>query len=234
MHQDAACLMRAVRPGSSQAWRRSEHARRHLTRYDLEVAALGDRRLMDVTPENQFRARRSQTPPYFSASRERPLPCAPRSTGKLVVQHHDTEGLGRSSLEPCDRAVEVCAADPAALIGPGRDRAQSHHLQSRARVDGIHAPVPLECSKCVQQACRRKHRDVVVARDDQEGRSESAKVSGRRLVLARSAPVGEVSARDDNVRRDTLDEARNRTFERRIVEAVPRAEMEIRHVEDAR
>jgi hypothetical protein len=74
----------------------------------------------------------------------------------------------------------------------------------------------------------------VVARDDQEGRSESAKVSGRRLVLARSAPVGEVSARDDNVRRDTLDEARNRTFERRIVEAVPRAEMEIRHVEDAR
>jgi hypothetical protein len=44
----------------------------------------------------------------------------------------------------------------------------------------------------------------------------------------------QVAARDDEVGRDALDEATDRALESRILEAVPRAEVEVRHVEDAR
>ena len=45
--------------------------------------------------------------------------------------------------------------------------------------------------------------------------------------------MGEIAARDDERRLDLLDELAERPLERRIVEPVPRAEMEVGHVEDA-
>ena len=53
-------------------------------------------------------------------------------------------------------------------------------------------------------------------------------------MLARAPAVGEVAARDHELRFDAADELADRLLERRIVEAAPRAEMEVRHVEDAR
>ena len=46
--------------------------------------------------------------------------------------------------------------------------------------------------------------------------------------------MGQVAARDHELGRDPLDELADRLLERRVVEAVPRAEMEVGHVKDAR
>ena len=66
------------------------------------------------------------------------------------------------------------------------------------------------------------------------GRAERPQVACRGLVLGRTPTVGEVAARDDDIGRNPLDELADSPLERRVVEAVPRAEMEVGHVEDAR
>ena len=74
----------------------------------------------------------------------------------------------------------------------------------------------------------------MVSGHDEERRAEGAEVRRGGLVLAAAVLVREISARDDEVGRDALDEVADRLLERRVVEAVPRAEMQVRHVEDAR
>jgi len=94
--------------------------------------------------------------------------------------------------------------------------------------------VALEGPKRVQHPSRWEHGDVVVSGDDQEWGAEGAEESGRGLVLVRPAAVREVTARDDEVGRDALDELGERALELRVVQSIPRAEMKVRHVEDAR
>jgi hypothetical protein len=74
----------------------------------------------------------------------------------------------------------------------------------------------------------------VISRDDEEWWTERVQVSRRRLVLLRMSAMGKVAARDEQIGRDALNELVDRPLERRVVEAVPRAEMEVGHVEDAR
>jgi hypothetical protein len=74
----------------------------------------------------------------------------------------------------------------------------------------------------------------VVSRNDEERRSKGVEIPRGGLVLDLPAPVREVPARDDEVGRDTLNEVTDRTLEGRVIEAVPRAEMQVGHVEDAR
>ena len=74
----------------------------------------------------------------------------------------------------------------------------------------------------------------MVARDDEQRPAERPQVRRRGLVLASKPAMGEVAARDDDVGRHALHELADRPLEPRVVEAVPRAEMEVGHVEDAR
>jgi hypothetical protein len=94
--------------------------------------------------------------------------------------------------------------------------------------------VALERPERVQHPARGEHRNVVVPRDDEERRAEGVQVRRRCFVLLRPAAMRQVAARDDEIWRDTLDELADRALESRVVEAVPRAEMEVGHVEDAR
>ena len=74
----------------------------------------------------------------------------------------------------------------------------------------------------------------MVSGHDEEWRPERVEVARGRLVLCGAPVVGEVAARHHEPRFDAADELADRLLERRIVEAAPRAEMEVRHVEDAR
>jgi hypothetical protein len=86
----------------------------------------------------------------------------------------------------------------------------------------------------VREPSRGKKRDVVVARNDEERSGEAAQIGGRRLVLDPPAAVRQVAAAHDECGIDTRYELRDRSLEPRFVEAVPRAEVEVGHVEDAR
>ncbi len=79
-----------------------------------------------------------------------------------------------------------------------------------------------------------EHRDVVVAGNDEERPVERVEVARGGLVLVRTAAMGEIPARRHEIGRDTLDERADPLLQRRVVEAVPRAEMEVGHVEDGR
>jgi hypothetical protein len=151
-----------------------------------------------------------------------------------VVEHDDPERFRLRCAEPGDRSLEIASTYSPSLVAPGGHRAQPHYLEAGTGVDGIHAPVTLECPESAQHPGRGQHRDVVIPWDDQERRPEGAQVRRRRLVLAWATAMREVSARNDEVRRDTLDKLADRLLERRVVEAVPRAEMQVGHVEDAR
>ena len=74
----------------------------------------------------------------------------------------------------------------------------------------------------------------MVARDHEQRLPERAQVARRLLVLVAPPAVGEVAADDHELRLHMLHERPNSLLERRIVEPVARAEMEIRHVQDGR
>jgi hypothetical protein len=73
----------------------------------------------------------------------------------------------------------------------------------------------------------------VVSRDDEERPAEAVQEARRRLVLSGAAEVREVAGGDDELRCEPLDERRNRCSGRQVVTRPPRADVQIRHVEDA-
>jgi hypothetical protein len=151
-----------------------------------------------------------------------------------VVEYDDPKGSGLHGFDPGGRSLEIAASNSSSLIAPGSHRAQPHHLEARSGVDRIHAPVALERLEWMQHPCRGQHRDVVIPRDDQERWPEGPQVGSCRLVLVPPTAMREVAARDDEIRRDARHELADRPFERWVVEAIPRAEMHVGHVEDAR
>ena len=74
----------------------------------------------------------------------------------------------------------------------------------------------------------------MVARDDEQRPPEALEVTRGRLVLARRAAVGQVAARDHELRLDPLDQLADPGADRLVVERPSRAEMQVRHVKDAR
>jgi hypothetical protein len=70
----------------------------------------------------------------------------------------------------------------------------------------------------------------VIARHGEHGYVEAPQHACRRLELLSQAAVGEVAARDDQLRPDAVDERPERALDLRVL---PRAEVEIRHVQDA-
>ena len=68
---------------------------------------------------------------------------------------------------------------------------------------------------------------------DEKRRAEAAEEARRVVVLARAAEVREVAGRDHELRLDALDERAERRAGGEIVARPPRADVEVRHVEDA-
>jgi hypothetical protein len=74
----------------------------------------------------------------------------------------------------------------------------------------------------------------VVTGNDQERPVERVEVSRGGLVLVGTATVREIPAHCHEIGRHALDELADPPLQGRVVEAVPRAEMEVGHVEDGR
>ena len=74
----------------------------------------------------------------------------------------------------------------------------------------------------------------MVTGNDEERPAERLEVARGGLVLVGTATVGEIPARGHEIGRDPLDELADPLLQGRVVEAVPRAEMEVGHVEDGR
>jgi hypothetical protein len=73
----------------------------------------------------------------------------------------------------------------------------------------------------------------VIAREHEQWSSEFAKKLGGALVLGSAAAMGEVPTRHDQRRLETFDERGDRALDLWIVLRVPRADVEVRYVEDA-
>ena len=73
----------------------------------------------------------------------------------------------------------------------------------------------------------------MIARDHEQRSSELAKKLGGAFVLGSPAAMGEVATRNDQLRFEAFGECCDRSLDLRIVLCVPRANVEVRHVEDA-
>ena len=68
------------------------------------------------------------------------------------------------------RLVELALPQAARLVAPGPDRVQADDVQVRRAVDGLgRLPLALELGEGAGEAGRGRVRDVVVARDDDQG-----------------------------------------------------------------
>jgi len=231
--EDALGLIAPPRPWSSEAGGRRKHAGVSVAADDLELPPLGDRRLVDVAAEDQFGAGAGEPVEQLASSRHRSLPTPPRRSRELVVQRDDPQHTGLHGAKASLRPLEITAQYPAALVAPRRDRAEAHHEQLRRGMDVVGAPVPLEFPERMREPARREERDVVVAGNDEERNAEFVQVTRGGFVLGRPAAVREVTGRDHERGPSTLDERADSLLEHRVVKPVPRAEMEVGHVEDA-
>ncbi len=180
-------------------------------------------------------ARVDEAAEHVGPSRDRPLAGPPGRSHQLVVQGDDAEGAGRSVAQRGCRPVELCVADPSGLVPPRPNRVQPDDVQRVRGVDRLRRlPEALEVVPRRREPTRRKERNVVVSRYDEHGRAEPAEELRDRVVLRREAAVGEVAARHDEGRIDTLDQFGDGVLESGIMQCAPRADVEIGHVEDAR
>jgi hypothetical protein len=75
--------------------------------------------------------------------------------------------------------------------------------------------------------------DVVVPRDGEHGRAEPVQEAGCGFMLLAPAAMGEVAARDYEVGIEASDELAEGRVGGRLAKRIPRAEMQVGHVEDA-
>ena len=119
-------------------------------------------------------------------------------------------------------------------MAPGPDGVESDNVRASGRMDGrCRLPLGLEPLPRFCEPRGDGVRDVVVAGDDEERSFEvSKKLRGPRVLFG-SPTVGQVAACDQELGAKPLDECQDRAFDLGVVPRVPRADMEIRHVEDA-
>jgi hypothetical protein len=97
-------------------------------------------------------------------------------------------------------------------------------------VDGIRRlPVPLELAERMCEAGRKRPRDVVVARDDQQRPFESLQKRRRAVMLARPCTVRQIAAGDDQFGVDALDQGDQRALDLRLLDG---ADVQVREVEE--
>jgi hypothetical protein len=91
VHVQAACLAAAVRPRLPKAGRYRHRDPALAAGRDLELAAFGDRALMDVPGHDQLRACVDERREHVVSTRNRSLPRAPRCADQMVVENRDAE-----------------------------------------------------------------------------------------------------------------------------------------------
>jgi hypothetical protein len=110
-------------------------------------------------------------------------------------------------------------------VPPRSHRVEPGDDDAVGAVDGLRRlPEPLELLPRAREPLRERVRDVVVAGDRHQRQPEPAEEVRRPLVLAAQPAVGQVAARDHELRTRLLDEPAQRLYRLRLV--VP-AEVEV-------
>src|SRR5581483_7376365 len=97
-------------------------------------------------------------------------------------------------------AVELCVTDAAGLVAPRPHRVEACELQRRRRAQRLgRLPLPLELPPRGAEAGGNGVRDVVVARNGDDGRAERAEERRGALVLLPAAAMGQIAGREHEV-----------------------------------
>jgi hypothetical protein len=150
----------------------------------------------------------------------------------VVVEDDHAERRRRGLGEELGRVGKLCAAYAAGLLQPGPDGVQPDDEERLRSVDRLGClPVTLELRKGLREARDRRVRDVVVARDGEDRPSEAAEEARGPLVLLRTAAVGQVATRDDQLGIHALDQGLEPRLQARLF---MRSDVEVREVNQSR
>ena len=156
---------------------------------------------------------------------------APWGADQVMVQDDDLKGRRLCVPQPRRRRGELSGPDAPGLVAPRPHRVQPDDVECRRGVQRLgRLPLLLELAKGVGEAGREGVRDVVVARDSQDRRSERAQEARRAGELSLAATVAEIAARHDQLRPKALDQNRCATLDRVVVTC---PEMQVGQVENA-
>ena len=167
----------------------------------LELAALGDGRLVDMAADDQLRARAGQGREHVVSRAEWPLAGGPPGRrGEVVVESDDAKGSLGGLCELRRGAPKLVDGESASLLAPGPDGVEADDDQVVRAEDGLgfaeHLVPALERAR---EARRRRIGDVVVARNRQDWEADAVEQGARALELLGSPAIREVARREDEV-----------------------------------
>ena len=185
---------------------------------------------MDVAGEDEVGAGLDEPREDAVPLRDGLLARAPRRPEQVVVQGDDPVGARGNLPEDLRGLPHLLVAHTPRLVPPRSNRVEPGDDERFRAVHRLgRLPLPLELRPGPGEPPRERVRDVVVAGDRQQRQLETAEEGRRPLVLAAQAPVGQIAARDHEVRARFLDQPAQRLDRFRPVVS---AEMQVGKVEN--
>ena len=199
----------------------------------LELAPLRNRRLVDVSAEDQLRSGSRKRAQHVVAVRERSLARRPpRGRGQMVVQHDDAAGAVRRLAEPLDRAAQLVVGQRAALVPERPRRVQPDQVQRGGCMCRLRRlPYAVELLPRAREPGRKRVREIVVPRHRQHRRAERGEEAVRAVVFLGPAAMSQVARGDDELRLQPRHERGQRRLNLRIL-LLPH--VEIRYMDEGR
>ena len=150
----------------------------------------------------------------------------------MVVKNDDAEcsiaGLTQQLCGP----LELRGRHAAGLMAPGANGVEADGEDRVRAVDGLgRLPVALELDEGAREPGWKRVGDVVVSGNHEHPPAQAFEKAGGARVLLRAATVGEVAARDDQLRAGSLDQGGER---RDDLGRLVGADVEVGEMEDAR
>ena len=213
-----ARLAAAVGPRLPEPRRDRDDAARRSGADDLELVALGDGGLVDVTAEDQLRSRADQGSEHVVAVCDGLLSRAPRRADELVVEHGDAQRARCGFVQLEGRPAEATLVDAAGLMAPGPHRVDAHDVQPSGAVGRLdRLPGSFELLPGRGEPGGQRVRDVVVSRDHQHRCAEPAEDAGCLCVLVTPTAMCQIAARNHERGRDPADQFTQRALEHVVV-----------------
>jgi hypothetical protein len=148
------------------------------------------------------------------------------------VEDDDLQGGRRRIGEPACGVLQLPRADAPGLMEPGTHGVQADDVQPLRSVGRLRRlPVTLELLVRAREARDRGVWNVVVTGHGENGSTDALEEPCGAVVLFGTAPVGQVTARDDQLGVDALDQVGKARLEPRLLVC---AHMKIREVKESR
>ncbi len=199
---------------------------------NLELAALGDARLVDVAGEDELGAGLRELLEHAAAAGERPLARPPGRVRELMVEADDAQRAGRCACELGDGSLDSACPQASRLVPPRPDGVDTHDVEPAVGVHRLgRAPLPLELPPRPREPRRGQQRDVVIAGNGEHGRRQAAQQRRDTLVLVAPPAVREVARRDHEIGPNALDESTQGALDEGLL---ARSDVDVGDVDQAR